>query len=54
MQWIKLTDKALSDEMFSTMVAALSLAPHGSGAYDVLDEAIKSLQPKWIRNDREP
>jgi uncharacterized small protein (DUF1192 family) len=46
--------RALSDEMFSTMVAALSLAPHGSGAYDVLDEAIKSLQPKWIRNDREP
>jgi hypothetical protein len=46
--------RALSDEMFSTMVAALSLAPHGSGAYDVLDRAIKNLQPKWIRNGMEP
>lgn len=42
--------RALSDEMFATMVAALSLAPHGSGAYDVLDRAIRDLQPKWIRS----
>ncbi len=39
----------LSDEMFSAITAALLLAPHSSGAYGVLDEAIKSIQPKWIR-----
>lgn len=42
--------RELSDEMFATMVAALSLAPLGCGAYGVLDEAIKSLQPKVIRS----
>ena len=41
--------RELSDEMFSAMAAALLLAPHSSGAYSVLDEALKSLQPKWIR-----
>jgi len=35
--------------MFAAMTAALLLAPHSSGAYDVLDQAIKGLQPKWIR-----
>ena len=43
----------LSDEMFSAMTAALLLAPHSSGAYEVLDTAIKSLQPKWIRRAEE-
>ena len=41
--------RELSDEMSATMVAALSLAPRSCGAYGVLDEAIKSLQPKVIR-----
>lgn len=41
--------RELSDEMFSAMTAALLLAPHSSGAYSVLDDAVKSLQPKWIR-----
>jgi hypothetical protein len=41
--------RELSDEMFSAMTAALLLAPHSSGAYSILDEALKSLQPKWIR-----
>lgn len=41
--------RELSDEMFSAMTAALLLAPHNSGAYSVLDDAIKRLQPKWIR-----
>lgn len=41
--------RELSDEMFATIVAALSLAPQDSGAYGVPDEAIKSLQPKVIR-----
>lgn len=40
----------LSDEMFATIVAALSLAPQDCGAYGVLDDAIKSLQPKVIRS----
>lgn len=44
----------LSDEMFATMVAALSLTPQGCGAYGVLDDAIKNLQPKWIRSAMEP
>ena len=42
--------RELADEMFATIVAALSLAPQGCGAYGVLDEAIKSLQPKVIRS----
>ena len=42
--------RELSDEMFATIVAALSLAPQDCGAYGVLDEAIKSLQPKVIRS----
>lgn len=42
--------RELSDEMFSAMTAALLLAPHSSGAYSVLDDAVKSLQPKWIRH----
>ena len=42
--------RELSDEMFSAMTAALLLAPHFSGAYGVLDEAIKEVQPKWIRH----
>ena len=41
--------RELSDEMFSAMMAALLLAPHNSGSYSVLDDAIKRLQPKWIR-----
>jgi len=41
--------RELSDEMFSAMTAALLLAPHSSGAYGVLNEAVKNLQPKWIR-----
>lgn len=41
--------RELSDEMFSAMTAALLLAPHNCGAYRVLDDAIKRLQPKWIR-----
>jgi hypothetical protein len=41
--------RELSDEMFSAMTAALLLAPHSSGAYSVLDDAVKSLQLKWIR-----
>ena len=41
--------RELSDEMFATIVAALSLAPQDCGAYGVLDEAIKNLQPKVIR-----
>lgn len=41
--------REISDEMFSAMTAALLLAPHSSGAYSVLDDAVKSLQPKWIR-----
>lgn len=41
--------RELSDEMFSAMTAALMLAPHNCGAYSVLDDAIKGLQPKWIR-----
>ena len=45
--------RELSDEMFSAMTAALLLAPHSSGAYEVLDTAIKSLQPKWIRRAEE-
>ena len=45
--------RELSDEMFSAMTAALLLAPHSSGAYGVLDAAIKSLQPKWIRRAEE-
>lgn len=42
--------REVSDEMFATIVAALSLAPQDSGAYGVLDEAIKGLQPKVIRS----
>ncbi len=42
--------RELSDEMFSAMTAALMLAPHSSGAYSVLGEAVKSLQPQWIRH----
>lgn len=38
--------RELSDEMFSAMTAALLLAPHSSGAYSILDEAIKSVQPR--------
>lgn len=41
--------RELSDEMFSAMTAALLLAPHSSGAYGVLNEAVKNLQQKWIR-----
>lgn len=41
--------RELSDEIFSAMAAALLLAPHNCGAYRVLDDAIKRLQPKWIR-----
>jgi hypothetical protein len=41
--------RELSDEMFSAMTAAILLAPHSSGAYGVLDGAIKSIQPRWIR-----
>lgn len=41
--------RELSDEMFSAMTAALLLAPHSSGAYSVLNDAVKNLQPKWIR-----
>jgi hypothetical protein len=41
--------RELSDEMFSAMTAALLLAPPSSGAYSVLDKAIKSVQPRWIR-----
>ena len=40
----------VSDEMFAAMMAALLLAPHSSGTYGVLDEAIKNIQPKWIRH----
>ena len=43
----------LSDEMFATMVGALFLTPQDCGAYRVLDEAIKNLQPKVIRNAKE-
>ena len=45
--------RELSNEMFSAMTTALLLAPHSSGAYVVLDAAIKSLQPKWIRSAEE-
>jgi len=41
--------RELSDGMFSAMTAALLLAPHSSGAYSVLDDAVKTLQPQWIR-----
>lgn len=44
--------RELSDELFSAMTAALMLAPHSSGAYSVLDNAVKSLQPKWIAVQR--
>ena len=37
-------------EMFAAMTAALLLTPHSSGAFGVLNEAIKNIQPKWIRN----
>ena len=40
----------VSDEMFAAMTAALLLALHSSGAYGVLNEAIKNIQPKWIRH----
>lgn len=40
----------VSDEMFAAMTAALLLAPHSSGAYGVLNEAIKNIRPKWIRH----
>jgi hypothetical protein len=43
--------RELSDEMFCAMTAALLLAPRSSGAYGVLDEAIKSIQPRWIRRE---
>ncbi len=45
--------RKLSDEMFSAMMAALLLAPQSSGAYEVLDKAIKTLQPHWIRRAEE-
>ena len=45
--------RELSDEMFSTITAAMLLTPHECGAYGVLEEAIKSLQPKWIRCAKE-
>jgi len=41
--------RELSDEMFSAMTAAMLLTPNSCGAYSVLEESIKSLQPKWIR-----
>ncbi|MFP5483588.1 MAG: hypothetical protein ACLGGW_09975 [Gammaproteobacteria bacterium] len=41
--------QALSDEMFAAMTSALMLTPHSSGAYKLLDQAIKDIQPKWIR-----
>lgn len=43
--------ESLCDEMFANMTAALMLAPHSSGAYKLLDNAIKVIQPKWIRSD---
>lgn len=46
--------RELSDEAFATIVAALSLAPQDCGAHGVLDDAIKNLQPKWIRSAMEP
>ena len=45
--------RELSDEMFSAMTAALLLATHSNGAYEVLDTVIKGLQPKWIRCAKE-
>ena len=41
--------RELSDEMFSTITAALLLAPHSSGAYSLLNDAVKNLQLNWIR-----
>lgn len=41
--------RELSDEMFSSMTAALLLATHSSGAYGVLDDAIKIIQPQLVR-----
>jgi hypothetical protein len=43
--------QALSDEMYATITATLMLAPHASGAYKLLDKAVKSLQPRWIRQN---
>lgn len=43
--------RELSDEMFATMVAALSLMQKDSGAYGLLDDAINELQPKWVRQE---
>jgi hypothetical protein len=40
---------ALSDEMFATLLAALSMTPQNCAAYKFLDEEIKRIQPKWIR-----
>ena len=45
--------QARCDEMFSTMTSALMLTPHSSGAYPLLDKAIKEIQPKWIRKSTE-
>jgi len=42
--------RKLSDEMYSTITAAMLLTPHECGAYGVLETAIQNLQPKWIRS----
>lgn len=55
-EWYLLGDEierlqAFSDQMYATMMAALMLSPHASGVYELLDEAVKRLQPRWIRKD---
>ena len=42
--------RKLSDEMYSTITAAMLLTTHECGAYGVLETAIQNLQPKWIRS----
>ena len=46
--------RELSDEMFATIVAALSLAPQDCGAYGVLDEAVREMADPMTTQQRIP
>lgn len=41
----------LTDDLFSTLLAALSVAEHGSTAYRMLDKAVAEFRPRWIRKE---
>lgn len=44
--------RALSDDMFASLVAALSLAPHDSTVRSMLETEIDKLRPRWLRKEK--